>query len=189
MSFALYPVAIAIVLGIGLFFGTSTLHNFSLPAFAAAMMPLAITFFVFALFEEVGWRGYLVPKVYGLHGGLLGHLFVGLIWASWHFPYMRTLWAHTAEGMETLLPRFIVGTIISAIVYGEIWLRTGSVWPAVLMHGVGNTLANTLLAGLSNPENADRAGFVTLLPGKEWLSSFGVEGALMMLIFGVVGTV
>ncbi|MEZ4737353.1 MAG: hypothetical protein R3E79_60525 [Caldilineaceae bacterium] len=52
---------------------------------------------------------------------------------------------------------------------------------AVLMHWVGNAIANTLLAGLGG------GAFVTLTPGREWLSSFGVEGVLMMGIFGVIG--
>jgi len=85
--------------------------------------------------------------------------------------------------LVTLLPRFILGTMISAVVYGEIRLRTGTLWPAVLMHWVGNTNANTLLAGLGG------GAFVTLTPGQEWLSSFGVEGVLMMVIFGLIGYV
>jgi len=68
-------------------------------------------------------------------------------------------------------------------VYGEIRIRTGSVWPAVLMHWTGNTIANTLLAGFTG------AGFVSLLPGKEWLGSFGVEGVLMIALFALLGSV
>ncbi|MCB0183466.1 MAG: CPBP family intramembrane metalloprotease, partial [Caldilineaceae bacterium] len=81
-------------------------------------------------------------------------------------PVHDGLWAHTSGGLVTLLPRFILGTMISAIVYGEIRLRTGTLWPAVLMHWMGNTIANTLLAGLGG------GAFVTLTPGQEWLSSF-----------------
>jgi len=85
--------------------------------------------------------------------------------------------------MITLLPRFILGTIVFAVVYGEIRIRTGSLWPAVLMHWIGNTVANTLLAGFAG------AGFVSLLPGKEWLGSFGVEGVLMIALFALLGGV
>jgi membrane protease YdiL (CAAX protease family) len=96
---------------------------------------------------------------------------------------LRELWAHTSEGLVTLLPRFILGTIVFAVVYGEIRIRTGSVWPAVLMHWVGNTLANTLLIGSAG------GGFVSFVPGKEWLGSFGVEGVLMIAFFGLLGSV
>ncbi|MFC2023170.1 type II CAAX prenyl endopeptidase Rce1 family protein [Chloroflexota bacterium] len=181
LSILVYPVTIAVVLALGLLLGASTINTFTVPSFVTAMIPLALTFFIFAFLEEAGWRGYLAPKVYGLNDSLLGHVLVGLIWASWHFPYMRELWAHTSEGLVTLLPRFVLGTIISAIVYGEIRIRTGSVWPAVLMHWVGNTLANTLLAGFAG------AGFVSLVSGRAWLGSFGVEGVLVIALFGLLG--
>jgi membrane protease YdiL (CAAX protease family) len=181
LSVLVYPVTIAVVLALGLLLGASTSSNFTVPAFLAAMIPLAVTFFIFALFEEVGWRGYLAPRVYGLNDGLLGHVLVGIVWASWHLPYLRELWAHTSEGLVTLLPRFVLGTIAFAVVYGEIRIRTGSVWPAVLMHWIGNTLANTLLTGFAG------AGFVALVPGKEWLGSFGVEGVWVIALFGLLG--
>lgn len=181
LSIFLYPVSILIVLGLGLVLGASTMGIITLPAFATTMAPLAVTFFIFAFFEEVGWRGYLAPKVASVNDRLLGHAIVGLVWASWHFPYMNQLWVHTSEGLITLLPRFILGAMVTAVVYGEIRIRTNSVWPAVLMHWTGNTVANTLLATFAG------AGFVSLLSGKEWLGSFGVEGVLMILIFSLVG--
>ncbi len=183
LSVLVYPVTITIVLVLGLLLGASTISNFTALEFGTAVIPLAVTFFIFAFFEEVGWRGYLAPKVYGLNDRLLGHMLVGLIWASWHLPYLRELWAHTSEGLVTLLPRFILGTIVFAVVYGEIRIRTGSVWPAVLMHWVGNTLANTLLTGSAGEE------FVSLVPGKEWLGSFGVEGMFVIVLFGLLGSV
>jgi membrane protease YdiL (CAAX protease family) len=183
LSVLVYPVTIGVVLALGLLLGASTISNLTVPTFMTAMIPLAVTFFIFAFTEEVGWRGYLAPKVYGLNDGLLGHVLVGVIWASWHFPYLRELWAHTSEGLGTLLPRLILGTIVFAVVYGEIRIRTGSVWPAVLMHWIGNTFANTLLTGSAG------GGFVALVPGKEWLGSFGVEGVLVITFFALLGCV
>jgi len=183
LSVLAYPVTIAVVLGLGLMLGASSISNFAVRTFATAMLPLAVIYFIFAIFEEVGWRGYLAPRVYGLNDSLLGHALVGVIWASWHFPYLRDLWAHTSEGLVTLLPRFILGAILFSVVYGEIRMRTGSVWPAVLMHWMGNTVANTLLAGFAGE------GFVALVTGKEWLGSFGVEGVLMIVLFGLLGGV
>ena len=183
LSILVYPVTIIAVLALGLLLGASIISSFTVPALMTSMIPLAVTYLIFAFMEEVGWRGYLAPKVYGLNDGLLGHVLVGVIWASWHFPYLRELWAHTSEGLVTLLPRFILGTIVFAVVYGEIRIRTGSVWPAVLMHWIGNTVANTLLTGFAGE------GSVALVPGKEWLGSFGVEGVLMIALFGLLGSV
>ncbi|MEM7349042.1 MAG: CPBP family intramembrane glutamic endopeptidase [Chloroflexota bacterium] len=184
LSLLIYPLSFTFVLAVGVAVGASTLNNVSDANFLTAMVPIAVISFIFAFFEEVGWRGYLTPKIHHLKADLLGYALAGLIWASWHLPYMHILWSHTTEDMATLLPRFILGTIISFILYGEIRRRTGSVWPAVLMHGLGNTLASTLLAGY-----VDSPAFVSLTPGWEWLSSFGVEGVLMMTIFALIGGV
>lgn len=176
LSIFVFPITITTLLALGSLLGTSTIKNFILSEFVTVMIPIAITFFVFAFIEEVGWRGYLAPKVYSLNNRLLGHILVGVIWASWHFPYLNELSVYTSEGLTTFLPRFILGTIVLAVTYGEIRIRTGSVWPAVLMHFIGNTLTNTLLSG-----------FVFLVPGKEWLGSLGVEGILVITLFGILG--
>lgn len=176
LSLLLYPAAIITVTLAGYLLGALTVEPMPTAELVAALLPLVVTYFIFGFFEEIGWRGYLTPAVYRVQKGLLGHVIVGLIWASWHLPYMHELWAHTNAELTTLLPRFILGTMISTVVYGEIRMRSGSVWPAVLMHWIGNTLANGLLTTI-----------VVLVPGREWLGSFGVEGALMMIIFAVVG--
>ncbi|MBN2323566.1 MAG: CPBP family intramembrane metalloprotease [Spirochaetes bacterium] len=177
-----YPVSIAIVLVLGLLTGASGFEEFSPAELIESFLPSLVTFLLFAVFEEVGWRGYLAPKVYSLGmNRYLAHAIVGVIWASWHFPFLRELWAHTSEPLFALIPRFILGTFVFAMVYGEIRIRTGSFWPAVLMHWIGNAIGNTLLSG-----NAGR-GFVTLTPGREFLGSFGVEGVFMIVLFGILG--
>jgi hypothetical protein len=39
----------------------------------------------------------------------------------------------------------MIGVIVMAILYGEILLMTRSVWPAVVMHTVGNGFIDTLI--------------------------------------------
>lgn len=181
LSLFLYPLSILLVIALGSLFGAAQVNNIEFSQLLTTMVPLAITFFFFAFFEEVGWRGFLTPEVQKVNDRLLGYIVIGVIWASWHFPYINQLTSHTEETLITVLPRFILGAVVASVVYGEIRLRTDSVWPAVLMHWSGNTFANTLLTTFAG------AGFVTLLPGRAWLGSFGMEGILMILIFGVVG--
>jgi hypothetical protein len=40
---------------------------------------------IFGFGEELGWRGYLLPKVIPL-GKLRAYLLLGIIWALWHMP-------------------------------------------------------------------------------------------------------
>lgn len=112
-------------------------------AFLAALAPVLFT----SITEEFGWRGYLLPRLdaTGL-GRWVNHLLVGLVWGAWHIPYVAVLWDFTDESLSTLVPRLMIGTVIVAVVYGEIRLVTGSVWPAVLMHATGNAFVGALLA-------------------------------------------
>ena len=96
LSLLAYPLTMTLVLVVGLLSGAALMRAFSADEFWTAMLPLAVTFLIFAIFEEISWRGYLAPRVYALNDGLVGHALVALVWASWHFPYMRQLWAHTS---------------------------------------------------------------------------------------------
>jgi membrane protease YdiL (CAAX protease family) len=177
VSLLAYPVAIALALFIGSLISASSVSEFSMGPYIQAALPAMVIFFFFALFEEVGWRGYLAPKMYSLGiNTYVAHALVAVVWASWHLPFIRELSTYTTEGMATYIPRLFLGAFAFSIVYGEIRMITGTFWPAVLMHWVGNTIANPLVAG-----------FVLFSAGKEYLGSVGVDGLFMIAFFGLLG--
>jgi uncharacterized protein len=93
-----------------------------------------------ALGEELGWRGWLVPKLQPL--GTLGMVLVsGLVWGLWHAPLI--LLGYNYPAAPPLLGVLAMcGTTIS---FGALlaWLRlaSNSVWPAALAHGALNASA------------------------------------------------
>jgi membrane protease YdiL (CAAX protease family) len=177
VSLLAYPIAIALALFIGSLISASSISQFSMGSYIQAVLPAMVIFFFFALFEEVGWRGYLAPKMYSLGINVyVAHALVAVVWASWHLPFIRELSTYTTEGMATYVPRLFLGAFAFSIVYGEIRMITATFWPAVLMHWVGNTIANPLVAG-----------FVMFAAGKEYLGSVGVDGIFMIAFFGLLG--
>jgi membrane protease YdiL (CAAX protease family) len=177
VSLLAYPVAIALALVIGSLISASSVSEFSVGPYIQAALPAMLIFFFFALFEEVGWRGYLAPKMYSLGiNAYLAHALVAVVWASWHLPYIRELSTYTTEGPATYIPRLYLGAFAFSIVYGEIRILTSTFWPAVLMHWVGNSIANPLVLG-----------FVSFSVGKEYLGSIGVDGLFMIAFFGLLG--
>ncbi|MGW8248914.1 MAG: CPBP family glutamic-type intramembrane protease [Acidiferrobacterales bacterium] len=177
VSLLAYPFVITLVLTIGSLLSATSISGFSTASFIKAVLPALVTYFFFAIFEEVGWRGYLAPKMYSLGINIyLANALVAVVWASWHLPYIVELSSYTSEGLGSFLPRFYLGAFAFSLVYGEIRIRTGSFWPAVLMHWMGNAIANPLVAG-----------FVTLTAGREYLGSIGVDGVFMIVLFGFWG--
>jgi membrane protease YdiL (CAAX protease family) len=184
VSILAYPLAIVLVLMTGSVLGVVSLPDFwpglYLQAIAIAFVPT----FIKNIFEEFGWRGYLTPKMATLGlNDLVAHLIVGLIWATWHLPYYFGLintaefQSYTTQSLATFIPLVSIGITASAILYGEIRLITGTVWPAVLMHTISNILINTLIIG----------GYVKMSQQAEMVVTPGMEGILSIIIIAVMG--
>ncbi len=82
---------------------------------------------------------------------LWSHVVVGLTWGVWHMP-LYVYWMSRVDFRNTtslpwalFIPVFFIGVIAVAVVFGELRLRTGSIWPGVLMHTMGGALVNTLI--------------------------------------------
>jgi uncharacterized protein len=106
----------------------------------------------FTLGEEIGWRGYLLPKLLSL-GRTPALLLVGLIWAPWHLVLFFLTPFFPMGNVLIFVPLF-VGTIVAAsFFFGYLRLYTGSVWPASIGHSVHNAAWDTLgaLTATSSP--------------------------------------
>jgi membrane protease YdiL (CAAX protease family) len=86
--------------------------------------------------EEIGWRGYLLPRLQTRFPALTSALIVSAIWALWH---LLLFWF--ASGMSAMGPPEIVGWLFSMVTGSVIltWLFNssgGSVTAVALFHGV-----------------------------------------------------
>src|SRR5215207_8686597 len=179
VSLLFFPVIMALTLGAGVLTSLSSVSEFSIGKYFQTSLIALPFFLIFAIFEEVGWRGYLSPKLdsFGINR-FTASAVVALVWATWHMPYIRELtWVYSSEDLVTFIPRFYLTCFALSLVYGEIRAITGTFWPAVLMHAVGNSFGHPLVAE-----------YVTLAPGKEYLGSIS-NGLFMIAFFGVLGVV
>lgn len=154
----------------------STFTGFSMGKFLNAFIPALPVFFVFSVFEEFGWRGYLVPKLASLGlNPIIMNLIVAVVWASWHLPYFRELsWVYSSENLWSFIPRFFIAMFAFSVLYSEITLMSKSVWPTVIMHCLMNSFGHPLAAD-----------FLQIVPGKEYLASS--TGFVMIILSAAMG--
>jgi len=178
LSSGFYAIVMLTAAAGGLAAGNWDLHDDWAPLrFAAIALVALVPFTCTAIAEEFGWRGYLTPRLDAAGTGrLTNHVIVGVIWGAWHLPYMTVFWDFTDESLWTLAPRVILGTTVAAVVYGEIRLRTGTVWPAVVMHAASNAIAAGLL---------DDNVLVQTEP-TPWVFATGIDGLVVLAITALV---
>jgi len=129
--FFLFPILFLLALGLMIFMG-APLPDPIAPVLAAPVAFLA--FFLFALFEELGWMGYAFDPMQERWHALIASLILGVIWAAWHIPL------YVFAGLD---PLWIAGQLISLIGIRTliVWIynNTGkSVFAAILFHAVYN---------------------------------------------------
>jgi uncharacterized protein len=87
------------------------------------------------LWEEVGWRGYLLPNLERVSKPVTASLIVGIIWGLWHVPlYLRVRIPGSPAGAFLLC--FLVFAIGMSILFTWIYNATKeNLSAAVLFHG------------------------------------------------------
>lgn len=120
---------------------------------------ISLTMFPVFLGEELGWRGYLFPKLKTVMNRPAAYIVCGIIWGVWHtpaiidglnfgkdyigYPYMGVL----------LMCLFCISV---GIIFTWLTEKTNSVYPAAFAHAVNNNAAPLILALARNIADESR---------------------------------
>ena len=86
--------------------------------------------------EEVGWRGYALPRMAGRLGLGPASLILGVIWAVWHLPLFLIPGTSTT-GQS--FPLYLLQVIALSVALAWLWWRTGgSLLLTMLLHAAVN---------------------------------------------------
>lgn len=150
----LLPPALALAgVGLSILFGTQfpdfsrppVLELYPLPEEAGAVGPLVLLPAVFlqnallgsSMGEELGWRGYALPRLQTERSALGSSLLLGLVWAAWHLPlglFPGGL-VPGGPGWGGSLPAFLLGIVADAVLFTWMYNGTGgSLLLALLFH-------------------------------------------------------
>ena len=91
-----------------------------------------------ALGEEIGWRGFLLPRLTGKFGWRIGCLISGCIWAVWHYPLLLFADYNSGTPKPFALTCFTLMVIADAYILGWLRLRSKSLWPCAMLHASHN---------------------------------------------------
>ena len=95
---------------------------------------------LFALGEELGWRGFLLPKLLPL-GEWKAIIISNVIWGLWHAPAIAQ--GHNYPGYPVWgVLMMIVFTVLVGIILSWLYLNTESPWAPALAHGSINAVAS-----------------------------------------------
>ena len=101
---------------------------------------------LFAVGEEAGWRGYMMPRLKERFGLLNARLLGGVIWGVWHWPIMlltgyeygtNYLGAPVLGLAVWCVVCFALNTLLDCL-----YEKTGCIWVPAIAHGAFNAIAS-----------------------------------------------
>ena len=126
--------------GLHLLLGAPTSVNFG------ELSVLNFVVFVLIVGEELGWRGYALPRLLAQRSALAASLIVGVLWGAWHLP---TFFVTGAPQYGLPFSAFVLLTMAYSVVIGWVYVHSReSVLIASLMHGAINLSQGFFLGGV-----------------------------------------
>jgi membrane protease YdiL (CAAX protease family) len=126
---------------------------------ASASLPVFIVpFFIFDLLtngEEMGWRGYVLPRLQAKYSPLVASLILGVIWAFWHFP--RFLAPGNTGSFALMFAKVLADAVIYTWVYNN---TNGSLLLTTILHAAANTAA--VFLPMANTQSGEHVGVYIL---------------------------
>jgi membrane protease YdiL (CAAX protease family) len=132
---------------------------------------------LFALGEEIGWRGFLVPRLSKLTSFTSVCLISGIVWSVWHYPLIIFSGYHGGTSVLYSLVCFTIMVTGTSFAYAWLRLMSGSVWTGMFLHA----MHNHFVQGLFDPMTAD-TGITPYIIG-EFGAALAVAGIIVAFIF------
>jgi membrane protease YdiL (CAAX protease family) len=119
---------------------------------APGVLPVLVLWMVtFGLGEEVGWRGFALPRLQATRSALRAALVLGLFWAVWHLP--AVFYRDTYTAMRWMvLPMLLSVAVVGTVVYTWLFNGTrGTLFLVIIFHGLFDFFSVWAAAGPVGP--------------------------------------
>lgn len=133
-------------------------------AFAITLAPFINV--LFALGEELGWRGFLLPHLMPL-GQWKAILMSGVIWGLWHAPAVVQGLNYPGYPVAGVF-MMVVFCVLLSVIFSWLYLNTKSPWICALAHGAVNATAGLPVLFLKPGFNMAFGGTLATFPA--WIA-------------------
>ncbi len=166
------PALILAAVALNVLLGAPAPTAAQLALLPGVLLALPVILLTDGAWEELGWRGYALPRLQAARSPLAASVILGVVWAAWHLPIMITNmtvrqapWAGNLAWAVWLIP----GAIFLTWLYNN---TKGSVLLTTLAHAaqnaVGGAFAFQLFAG------ADMVRLFWLVAALSWVLALGL---------------
>jgi membrane protease YdiL (CAAX protease family) len=101
--------------------------------------------------EELGWRGFALPRLSDRLGLPVASIIIGIIWAAWHLPFFFFV---NADKFGQSFPVYLVSVVALSVTMAWLYWRTGgSLLLVMLMHSAINNTTGTVPSALPMARN------------------------------------
>ena len=140
-AFALFALGLMFLGGMvlaALFSGSALNLSFAQPLYMFIPLLVIRTLTDSGLGEELGWRGFLLPRLQARYSALVASIIVGIVWGLWHWPLFL---------MEGLPPYYEFGQMVGVIpgILALVFFLTVP-WSILFTWMYNNTKGSLLLA-------------------------------------------
>jgi len=110
-------------------------------ALPGSLVPWFGFLLVVAVIEEVGWRGYALPRLLETHSLIASSTVLGAVWALWHVPLfvIPGTWQHAQGFGSPVFWRYVIQILPRTYLYTWVYVRNGrSLASTVVFHSLSN---------------------------------------------------
>jgi membrane protease YdiL (CAAX protease family) len=144
----LMPIAYCLVIYVPVWVAGLGRFDGAYPGKVLPFVPFALAQgLLLALGEEIGWRGFLAPTVYRALGFAWAGIGTGLVWALWHVPLIVVGGYDANTPVWYGIGCFMISVTAISVMMAWLRIRSGSLWPAALVHGVHNVAIQGIFDG------------------------------------------
>ena len=122
--------------------------------------------------EEIGWRGFLLPRLVRQAGFTSGCLLSAAVWATWHYPGLLFADYNAGTNPAYALTCFTLMVIAASFIWGWLRLKSGSLWTSAVLHASHNVFIQVIFDGMTKP--AGRTLYITTEFGAGLIVTMGV---------------